>query len=282
MTTDNQGNEGQGADEVAAAAAAAAKASGENGDQKADDGNSAIYKPEGIADHYLGTTDHETIDKLNEAVTGFRKQQSAKGVPAKPEDYVLDLADDIKAKVLQPDDKGVDPVLAGFQKIFHEQGIPQAAFTAIAGKVYEMVAELNANNPQAAGGEAITLDFEFKEMGGLEKAKPAIDGVNAWMNGLKNTGKLSAEAMAELTVMAGYSEGMKALLELRAAAGEKPIPVTLTPGGGAGSGKVTEKEINDRVADPRYRKGSKDYDESFYKETERLFKEFYGSDSSAA
>lgn len=252
------------------------------GDGKAASGGP--YRPEGLADHLAGADDRETIDKLWTAYSGARESLSKgkDGVPAKPEDYKLDLPPEILDKVIRKDESGVDPVLAKMQGIFHKHGIPAAAFSEIAGDVYKAAAALNAaKEGDADGGGDFVADFAFKDMGGVEKARPAMDGVNAWIAGLKNQGKLDDAEVEELSLMSLHSQGLKTLMKLREMAGEKPIPLNLSQDGG-GEGKITEADLNLRVADPRYRKGGKEYDPAFYAETEKMFRAFYSGQSSAA
>ena len=62
---------------------------GQNGDGGAGDpppneGQAApgeVYRPEGLAEHLLGTTDQETIDRMAAALNGYRKRDGERGVP---------------------------------------------------------------------------------------------------------------------------------------------------------------------------------------------------------
>lgn len=290
--TDDKNKKPAGADPAAVAdpaggdpAAAGKKAGAANpaaGDPAGDgDAPAGPYRPEGLPDHLLGESDKETIDKLKKSVDGFREAQSAKGVPAKPEDYKLELPPEIQDKVVKPGADGKDPVLEQFKGIFHKHNIPQAAFNSIVGEVYQKVTEIAAAkgaDPSAATAEA--MDFEFKSMGGVEKAKPLIDGVQAWLGGLKGQGRLDDADLAELQVTASYPAGLKSIAKLRELAGEKPIPISFTAT--EGQKQLTEADLNARVADNRYNKKHKDFDPDFHKDTTRLFDEFYNKPSAAA
>lgn len=230
----------------------------------------ALYKPEGIAEHFLGKDDKETIDKLNNAVLGFRKDLSKKGVPENPDGYTLELPDEIKTKVLKPGEDGKDPVLEKMKPILHKHHIPAAAFQEIAKEFYGAVAEMAGAVDKNPDGTPLA-DFEFKELGGVEKAKPQIEGAEVWIKGLQQSQKISEKAAKELQMLTGFSEGLSTLMELRAAMGEKPIPKDL----GGGSVKTISKEaLDSRVQDERYWLKK---DPEFIRETTELFQKFYAS-----
>lgn len=237
-------------------------AAGANDDKGAVGGG---YKPEGIAEHFLGKDDKETIDKLNTAVVNFRKDLSKKGVPETVDGYTLELPDEIKTKVLKPDADGKDPLLEKMKPILHKHHIPAAAFQELAGEFYGVVAELAGAAPADGEGAA---DFEFKELGGAEKAKPLIEGAEVWIKGLEQSKKISEKAAAELKLMAGYGEGLAALMEIREAMGEKPIPKDL--GGRTGEKTITKNDLDARFSDPKYWT-----DKEFMEETIRLNKEYW-------
>jgi hypothetical protein len=257
--------------------------------KKGDEGNqpaagASPYRPDGMQDHYAGASDRETIDRLYKDVKGFRDAQAVKGVPAKPEDYKLDLAPEIQQKITRPGNDGSpDPVLIEFQKIFHEEGIPQKSFNAIVGRMYEKVAALSAEreaNQPKPGENQPTLDFEFKDMGGVEKVKPLQDGAAAWINGLKQQGKIDDGDAEEMQLMALHPAGLKTLLKIREMSGEQPIPASLD--GGQKAQGVTEADLNQRIGDPRYIRGHKQFDQAFHDETTRMFQNFYNKSSGQA
>ncbi|MDI1227361.1 MAG: hypothetical protein PSY14_06740 [bacterium] len=221
------------------------------------------YRPEGLADHYYGKDDKETIEKLHNAVTGFRKENGKKGIPETAEAYTLTLPDDIKDKVLRPDAGGKDPVLEVLKPIFHKHGVSQSAFNDIVAEVYKGVAAMGEGGGE---GQGPSIDLEFKSMGGAEAAKPLQDGANAWINGLKATGKLDDKAVQELTLLTSFGEGLHTINQLRTLSGEKPIPPKLD---GAQSTKPTVADYEARVADDRYwKQGVKD--EAFIEETRAM------------
>ena len=228
-----------------------------------------VYKPEGLPDHLLGKDDKETIDKLKNAVDGFRKDLSKKGVPENQDGYTLELPDDIKNKLLKPGEDGKDPLLEKMKPILHKNNIPVQAFQELATTFYGAVAEMAGNLDKNPDGTPVA-DFEFKDHGGADKAKPLIDGTEIWIKGLQQSQKISEKAAKELQIMTGYGEGLSALLELRTAMGEKTIPKDL---GGGGKPEVTKDQLDSRVQDERYWLKK---DPEFIRETTEMFQKFYG------
>lgn len=231
----------------------------------APDAATELYKPEGIAEHFLGKDNKETIDKLTAAVAGFRKDLSKKDVPENADGYTLELPDDIKAKVIKPGEDGKDPLLEKMKPILHKHHIPKAAFQEIATQFYNEVAAIADGATTKPDGTPLA-DFEFKELGGVDKAKPLIEGTEVWIKGLEQSQKISAKAAEELKIMAGYGEGLATLMELRAAMGEKPIPKNLE---GTAPDGITEAMIMERWADPRsWQMGA--MDDAFIAETRAM------------
>lgn len=245
------------------------------GNQGAGDGGDApkIYRPEGLPDHLAGENDQATIDNLFKAVEGYRKKQSTKDVvPESADKYIFEVPEELKDKILRAGDDGKDQILEAFKPIAHKHGIGQAAFNEMALEFSKSVFEMqNA----AAQDDAALADFDYTEYGGADKAQPVIDGVNVWANGLKATGKLDDADLNEIKLMAAHSQGLRVLSKLREMTGEKAIPV-----GGEkadGGAKITQDMLNARVADPRYRSDSKDFDPAFHKETTEMYKELYNN-----
>lgn len=249
--------------------------SGQSGEVK-------VYAPKGMPDHFLGKTDQETIDLLMDGYKGARDELAKKGtivkdVPKTADGYTLEIPEDMKDKVMKPGEDGKDPILELFKPIAHKHGIGQKAFQDVVLELSKVVAEKAAANDGGEGEEALA-DFEYKEYGGADKAKPLIDGVSVWAKGLKNQGKLDDADIAEIGIMSTHSQGLKTLVKLREMTGEKPIPSNFDSGA-SGAGKVTEAMLNDRVADPRYQSDNPKFEKAFYDETTKMFQEFYNKAS---
>ena len=231
--------------------------------------NAGLYKPEGIAEHLVGKDDRETIDKLLNAYTGFRTAAAKKGVPETADGYTLELPEEIKTKVIKAGEDGKDPVLEKMKPILHKHQIPAQAFQELAGEFYSVVAEIAGSADKKPDGTPLA-DFEFKELGGADKAKPQIDAAETWLRGLEQSKKISEKLAGELKLMTGYSEGLAALTELRALVSNQPgIPKNL---GGSAPDAITKEMLDSRVNDDRYQIHK---DPHFIAETTRMFKEFY-------
>jgi hypothetical protein len=124
------GGDGSGAvgDGGAGAAAAAAGApSGAAADQ--------LYRPEGMADQFLGKSNNETIDNLHKAVDGYRKRDSERAVPENVEAYAqfdmdklgADVPDAVKAHL---PDLAKDPAYKAAAEAFKAAGVPVPAMQA--------------------------------------------------------------------------------------------------------------------------------------------------------
>jgi len=235
------------------------------------------YRPSGLPDHLFGASDKETLDKVWNAYEKTRVQMSKTGrreeenIPEKIEDYEVRLPEDLANKIIRVGEDGKDPVFDAMKTVFHRLGIP-------ASKAAEGIAEFykQSENFLKTGGDAgLAADFEFKSLGGADAAKPIIDSVIAGISGMAATGKLSDAAVQELTYLTAYGEGVSALREVLAAAGEKTIPAGKGTDGGAA--KITKEVLDQRVMDPRYLSGTKQFDRNFYDETTRMFQEFYKS-----
>lgn len=275
MSEENSNTENQNADDASNEDANNASTndgdSGENSDGDKGAGEGKIYRPEGLPDHMLGKTDQETIDLVAKAYKGAR-DELAKGsdVPKTADDYVLEIPEDMKDKVIQPGEDGKDPFLEILKPLAHKHNIGQKAFQDFGIEFSKAVQEKLASVEQ---DEDALADFEYKEYGGMDKAKPVVDGVSVWAQGLKNQGKLNDADIKEINLMSTHSQGLKTLSKLREMTGEKPIPVNMD---GKQSGKeITEDTLNSRVADPRYQAGNPKFDPAFHKETTQMFQEFY-------
>lgn len=256
MTTENQQN---------SVPAENKNEEGENQDQKI-----VAYRPEGMPDHYLGSTDKDTIDSLYKAVDGFRKQQSKdKGIPENAADYKLDLPEEISKQFLRPDKDGKDPLLDHMRGVFHKRGVASEDAVAIVQELITKIPELR----QAADDGGEDLDFEYKSLGGVEKAKPIIDGSVAFINGLKNSGKIDEKAVDELTILTTHPAGLHALQQIRAAMGEKALPIDLQ-GDVSKTAEKTVEELNQMVADPKY---WRDRDPAYIAEVTEGFKKLYAN-----
>jgi len=118
----------------------------------------AAYKPEGIADHLLGATDQETIDKLLKSVNGFRKDMG--DVPEKAEAY-KDFGEIDPAIKPFMDTLTNDKLFDRMTEYAKAEGIPLAKFQGLTRQMMTVGAELGLFEPPidtAAERTALTPD----------------------------------------------------------------------------------------------------------------------------
>ena len=244
--------------------------------QKADGVPAAIYKPDGMPDHFAGKDDRETIDRLYKAVDGFRKDQSkGRNVPKTAADYKVELPQELAGKVFKDGDISKDPIWQKMSSKFHEHNLSQEDVQDLTAAFYGIVADIQ-NGGADAGGE-YAADFEYKEVGGTDAAKPLVDGVSAWAQGLKNQGRLSEKNVQEITLMAMHGVGLDTLVKLREIAGEKPlVPAQLS---GIVADNKTEAELHAMMRDPKY---WRDKDPAFVAKVTEGLKRLYGNQGTNA
>lgn len=228
------------------------------------------YRPEGLPDHMLGKTDRDTLNNVFSAyrlaraeISGSREKS---GIPKTADEYVLNLPDDIRDKVVMAGDDGKDPILEAFKPIAHKHNLSQEAFSALATDLYKAVAEKTAADIKADE----SADADFKSFGGAEKAKPVIDGVTAWAKGLAAKGVLDDSDLAEIEILSSYGSGLRVLSKLRAASGEKNIPARID---GAEEKGLSQADLESMVRDPRY---WRDKDPAFIAKVSDGFSALYG------
>lgn len=270
QNTENEGADG-GEDNQAAPADLENKGQGEEENQDTVQDEVSIYKPDGLPDHMVGKTDQETIDNINKAYKGLRKTLGeGKSLPDSPDAYEYDFGD-MAEKIVKPGEDGKDPVLSHMNSIFHEKGISNADAQDLVLELYK-VAETMGGDIAAAQSEE-TLDFEFKSMGGVEKAQPTLDAVSMWTKSLDEKGLLSDAVKDEVSLLITHSSGLELLNVLRVQNGEEPIPSNMnnsTP-----KGEQTQDDLNSMMRDPKY---WRDKDPAFIKKVTEGFQKLYKSD----
>ena len=275
---DQQNNEGDAAEGDAAP----------EGDQQSDENTVDLYRPEGLPDHLFGENDHETMDKLAAAYAGARKELSKKNnVPEKLDDYKIELSEDLSSKVLNVGEDGTDPIFEAMRGVLHANGVAPEKGANIVSEFYGIVSEKMAEMQGAQDGEGdeggegqpAPLDFDYKTMGGIEKAQPVIDAGKAWITGLLNRGIINEADAKDMEFNLACGEGLSWMEKLRVGiGGEQPVPADM--GGSSGSGgKLTEDDLNARVSDPRYQRGNPKFEQKFFDDTTAMFQQFYNKAS---
>ena len=148
------------------------------------------------------------------------------------------------------------PMVPVFKEWAAQNGISQAAFDDIAGKLSSMAGE-------AQGGQVIDAAAERRALG--TNADAQINGMVSWARGMVNKGISTAEDFDEFKIMGGTAKGLKALQKLRSAY-EGNIPTESAPI----DGMPTDLELTAMVGDPKYKT-----DPSYRAKVERLFNQRY-------
>ena len=180
--------------------------------------------------------DGPNLEKIAEAYTNLEKQFH-QGKHKAPEDGKYDtefLGDSV------PQD---DQLLTYFSGWAKENGISQAAFEGLAGKVLEMGGVQQQE-------EQLSLAQERKALG--ENADEIIRSNMTWADSLANKGIISEDELNEIDVWGGTATGARLLQKVRAMTGEN---VTIPTNTAYAASKESEDDfrarINQKMADPK-------------------------------
>lgn len=199
--------------------------------------------------------DGPNLEKIAEAYTNLEKQFH-QGKHKAPEGGKYDtefLGDSV------PQD---DQLLTYFSGWAKENGISQAAFEGLAGKVLEMGGVQQQE-------EQLSLAQERKALG--ENADEIIRSNMTWADSLANKGIISQDELDEIDVWGGTATGARLLQKVRAMTGEN---VTIPTNTAYAASKESEDDfrarINQKMADPKY--GT---DQAYTRAVEKEFEERY-------
>lgn len=206
------------------------------------------YFPENFWNKEKGEPDVEALAK---SWKDLRKMVS-KGAHKAPPDGKYDLS----AFGENADNLPTVPV---FKEWAAKNGVSQAAFDELAGKITEMASEAMGNQPQ------IDAAAERKTLGPNADAK--INGMVSWARGLVNKGVWSKDDFEEFKIMGGTARGLNALMKIRESY-EGRIPVESAPI----DGMPTDQELQSMVGDPKYQT-----DPAYRQKVERLFNARYSA-----
>lgn len=231
----------------------------------------APYRPEGLPEHLAGADEKETLDKVFKAYDGARRELGKKsGVAEKPDDYKIDLPEDLSKKILRPGEDGKDALFETVRTLFHEGGVNPGVAAGVMTKFYEAVAAQADEKTQGDQKQLDAMDADFKEFGGPDKAKGVIDANAAWITGLKTKGIIDDKDAAEMAANLQWGAGLRWLDKLRVLTGEKPIPADM--GKQSGGDAMTEENLHAMMRDERYWKTK---DPAYIAEVTGAFQEFY-------
>lgn len=233
-----------------------------------------IYRPEGLADHLLGATDQETIDKLIAQNKGFRDDTAKRGaVPRDATTYDLALSDDAKAAWKVADD---DKAVGLIKEVAHEYGLTDKQ-AGVFGKFLDVAME------RGIIPKPVTPDVLFTSLAPADAApgdrvalgeRRYLDA-EAYLNTLGNTLGLSEDERRDTLMMATTKGGLLLIERMMRSSG---VETSVTVEGKTKSdGEITAESLRARQADPRNISSSPKFDKAFQAETTRQYKVFYGN-----
>jgi hypothetical protein len=254
--------------------AAASGGAAPAGQAPADAGASAVYRPEGLPDHFLGKDERETIDKLFKAVDGYRKGDAARGekigaVPDAPEKYAFTPAAEVAAYLPNVAD---DPVLKIAQAAAHKFELGGKQFSGFINEFMQgLVTGGQLDDPFSAEKERAIVAGDVADP--QERAKVAGKVANdtiAYIDALQQQGKIDQATADWAKGRTDRGHFLKLMQTMRSTA------PTLEVGGAAAGGQSIDKILDARIADPRSKWGSSTYDPAFVAETKRLAQQGIG------
>lgn len=235
---------------------------------------SNTYYPEKLPEHLRGTSDRETIDKLWANASGLREEMSKRGsVPDKPEGYKLELGEDL-VKVFG--DPSKDPGTAIFRSLAakHKLTAEQAA---------GLYRDWHADLLEQGVYKPLDIGVEAKKLLGSDANGLSLDQVKAkagarwqetvtWVDGMVAAKALTPELGVLAKAVAETADGIQLLEAWKRSARE----TGLQPGGQQ-AGSVTKEELDRRNNDPRGNPMDPRFDPAFERQTQEMFRAFYGA-----
>lgn len=249
------------------------------GDNNAGKGNqgAGAARPEwatGLPDHMFNADGSVNTQELVKAYNGFRAAMSERGqFPASPKDYKIEWGDRL-AEYFPDDTK--DPLLDKYRELAHAAGITNEQLQKFTVPLLEEILE-SGHLGAPVDFDAMVIQLVPKEAKGLDEqgqrqaAGKRIADALAFVDGMVAQKAIPADVADFLVAQLGDDpRGIMALEFMRGRAG---------PGlalGGRGGGGMSEADLVKRLNDPRGNPDSQEFDREFARETDRMFKEYYG------
>lgn len=203
-------------------------------------------RPEFIKEKFWDPEKGEVrLEELAKANSELEKKlgSGAGKVPEKPEEYTLEVSDELKTALFNGEDPSKDPVIQKLQEKLHEANVPQEVYSAVMDKALEAIVENQKENPIPT----IDPKDEMKKLG--DNAPAIVEDQMRFLSGMYNRGELSEDAAQEILILTETAAGINALQALRNHFGDnQKIPMNLAAGGGIKSGD----ELRAMMADKKY------------------------------
>lgn len=233
----------------------------------------APYRPEGLPDHLVGASEKETIDKLWTAQKGYRDAQAKyEPPPADVSGYTFEWSDAVKPYAA---DLGEDKFFAGVKEDALAAGLGPKQAGAFLDKVMGRMISMDLVD-KPVDVEAEKAKMAPVDARGLAPAERdaaitrRIQTNTAFVDSFVGRGFDAEAAKAINAELAAFPELNQFVEFLRHGQNVNPAP------GGSPPSGVTQADLEKRMADPRQRFGTPQYDADFAKETDRLFKALHG------
>lgn len=267
-----------------AAAATPAAAGAPAGGDPAPAGD--LYKPEGLADNFVGKDNKETIDRLKAAVDGYRNRDAQNQVPDKADAYgqfSADLPETIKPHV---ETLASDPLFARVSAKAHELRLSVPAYQALVTEFVSVSQEMGMMEPivdERAERAELVPDTakhltEAEQKAAVEKRMNEnfafMDALGA--RGADNGGLAQADVEFAKAMLGDSAKGHRVLEFLRSSVS-----------GGKGGGPAMQvgvtthpdakQDLARRNALPANTVGHKDFDRASYDQLQADYKKVYGN-----
>jgi len=234
------------------------------------DGASELYRPEGLAENFLGETDQQTIDNMQKALDGYRKRDSEKNIPDDVTAYAQ-FADDIP-ETIKPhiDELANDQAFARVSEKAKELGVPVEAFQAMTTELYTAAQDmgiLEAPIDVEAEKAALTPDHaqHLSPQQQQQAREKRMQENFGWLDLLSQDGKsgVSKEMAEFVKIELGDSAlGHQFFEAMRAkVGGQGGGPQN---GTGNGSGQDAAAELDRRIGLPENTPGHRDFNQASY------------------
>lgn len=237
---------------------------------------SALHKPAGLPDSFIGRSDIETLDRVAAAFNDLRAKDSQRPrASEKADDYVLgELPAELK---VFGDNMAKDPAFAHLRTAAMKHDIAPAQF---AGFMQEMIAGMHASGslrPEAIFDPKAELAKLVPDAAAAltpaereAAAQQRLTEAGAFLQSLEGKGLAKEHVQVLADSLTFDAAGVKAVEALRSliSSGQS------IPSGGAGQG-ITAEQLRARTADPRNDPNSPKFDRAFWQETQAAYQRLY-------
>ncbi len=279
-----------GAAAASSPAAAASAAAPSAADAAAADGGAAassaaeIYKPAGLADHYLGTSNNETIDKLAKALDGYRARDAANHVPEAVEAY-SDFGADVPAEIAPHlETLKADPLYSRMAQFALDQKMSTPAYQGLVKQFLAVSGEMGLLEPpvdvkaerQALVPETAKHLPEGEQKVAIEKRMTEnFAFVDAMVARGADKGGISKEVGEFAKAMLGDTARGHQFIEFVKSIGGGQQQVYM--GGNAPNAGDPKADLRAREALPENTWGNPKFDKASYDQLQADYKKVYGT-----